>query len=229
MPGHAARPGDLHRPPFGENTYLFGDADAGVAVVIDPGGRADEIVRVAEQRGVAVQAIVNTHAHIDHISGVADLQARTGAPFWLHPDAVPMLATAPLQAAMFGLPPFAAPPADHLLAPGQAIPVGGLSLTVRHTPGHAPGHVTLVGPVLTLDDRSAPVAFCGDVIFLGSIGRTDLPGGDHATLMTAIVDQILTLPDDTVLYPGHGPATTVGRERRSNPFVLDWLRRSGAA
>lgn len=216
-------------PPFGENTYLFGDADAGVAVVIDPGGRADEIVGVAARRGVAIHAIVITHAHIDHIGGVADLQARTGAPFWLHPDAVPMLATAPLQAATFGMPPFEAPAADHLLAAGQTIAVGGLSLTVRHTPGHAPGHVTLVAPTLTLDGRTAPVAFCGDVIFMGSVGRTDLPGGDHATLMTSIAREILTLPDETVLYPGHGPATTVGRERRTNPFVLDWLRCPGTA
>ena len=192
-------------PPFGENTYLFGDADAGVAVVIDPGGRADEIVGVAARRGVAIHAIVNTHAHIDHIGGVAALQARTGGGYC------------------------AAHHRRHLLAAGQTIAVGGLSLTVRHTPGHAPGHVTLGAPTLTLDGRTAPVAFCGDVIFMGSVGRTDLPGGDHATLMTSIAREILTLPDETVLYPGHGPATTVGRERRTNPFVLDWLRRPGTA
>jgi len=212
-------------PPFGENTYLVGDADAGVAIVVDPGGRADEVARVAERRGVVIRTIVNTHAHVDHVSGAADLQALTGAPFWLHADAVPMLETSPLQAAMFGLPPFEPPPVDALLTAGQVVQVGTLRLTVRETPGHAPGHVTLVGPEVTIDGRRAPFALCGDVIFLGSIGRTDLPGGDYDLLMASIEREILSLPDETVLYSGHGPATTVGHERRSNPFVLDWLRR----
>jgi len=215
-------------PPFGENTYVVGDADAGEAVVVDPGGRADDVVRVARRRGVEIRIIVNTHAHVDHVAGVADLQARTGAPFWIHPDAVPMLQASPLQAAMFGLPPFDPPVADAFLTAGQVIEVGGLALAVRETPGHAPGHVTLVGPAVDLDGRRAPFALCGDVIFMGSIGRTDLPGGDYETLMQSIAREILSLPDDTVLYCGHGPATTVGRERRTNPFVADWTAARGA-
>lgn len=210
--------------PFSENSYLVGDAEAGVAIVVDPGGRVDDIARVARQRGVAITTIVNTHAHIDHVMGVAELQARTGAPFWIHADAVPMLNASPAQAAMFGLPPLDPPAVDAFLTAGQVIEVGTLRLVVRHTPGHAPGHVTLVGPPVEHDGRQAPFALCGDVIFMGSIGRTDLPGGDYATLMSSIEREILTLPDETVLYSGHGPATTVGRERLRNPFVVEWLR-----
>jgi hydroxyacylglutathione hydrolase len=210
--------------PFSENTYLVGDADAGVAIVVDPGGRADDIVRVAKQRGVAIATIVNTHAHIDHVAGVRELQALTGAPFWIHADAVPMLQTVPAQAAMFGLPPFDPPEVDATISAGQVFEVGGLRLTVRYTPGHAPGHVTLVGPPVEIDGRQAPFALCGDVIFMGSIGRTDLPGGDYTTLMNSIEREILSLPDETVLYSGHGPATRVGRERLRNPFVQEWLR-----
>jgi len=213
-------------PPFGENTYLLGDADAGVAIAVDPGGRVDDILRLAERRGVEIGRIVNTHAHIDHVTGVAELKRRTGAPFWLHPEAVPMLAGLPAQAAAFGLPEVEVPAVDGELAAGQTIDVGGLRLEVRFAPGHAPGHVILVGPTVSLEDAIHPFALVGDVIFLGSIGRTDLPGGDHAVLMRAIEEEVLTLADDTVLYSGHGPATTVGYERRSNPFVGAW--RAGA-
>ncbi|MCB0216986.1 MAG: MBL fold metallo-hydrolase [Caldilineae bacterium] len=214
--------------PFGENTYLVGDLDAGEAIVVDPGGRADEIVRVAERRGLRIDRIVNTHAHIDHVSGVAALQALTGASFWLHAEAEPMLAQLGLQAAMFGLPPLEPPVVDHHLVAGDRVTVGGASLALRYTPGHAPGHVTLVGPEIAYEGRRAPFALCGDVIFMGSIGRVDLPGGDYGTLMRVIEREILSLPDATLLLSGHGPATTVGQERQHNPFVRDWLARSGA-
>lgn len=212
-------------PPFAENAYLLGDLDAGAAIAVDPGGRADEIAARAERLGLRIEAIVNTHAHIDHVAGVAALQRRTGAPWWLHGDAVPGLAQLPAQAALFGLPPVEVPAVDGLLAVGQAIEVGGLTLDVRSTPGHAPGHVTLVtrGSVV-VDGVPSGLALCGDVIFAGSIGRVDLPGGDAAALMDSIEREILALPDDTVLCSGHGPRTTVGRERRANPFVLAWRR-----
>jgi hydroxyacylglutathione hydrolase len=210
--------------PFQENTYLLGDADAGEAVVIDPGGRIDDILRVAELRGVRVTAIANTHSHIDHVTGVAELRARTGAPFYLHADGVALLAALPQQAAMFGLPPQAPPAVDRFLVPGEALRVGGIDLLILDTPGHAPGHVTLLAGPLDLDGLVAPRAWVGDVIFAGSIGRTDLPGGDYDTLLRAIEREVLALPPETVLYSGHGPATTVGRERQFNPFVLDWLR-----
>jgi glyoxylase-like metal-dependent hydrolase (beta-lactamase superfamily II) len=209
--------------PFQENTYLLGDADAGTAIVIDPGGRVGDILRVAEQRGVAIQAIVNTHSHIDHVMGVPELKERSGAPFWLHAEAMPMLAAVGRQAAMYGLPPMEAPDVDAFLTAGQVISVGEISLTVRFTPGHAPGHVTLVSEALEIDGEAAPRAWVGDVIFLDSIGRTDLPGGDYATLMNSIEREVLSLPGDTVLYSGHGPATTVAHERQFNPFVGEWL------
>ena len=215
-------------PPFGENSYLVGDPARGEAAVIDPGGRVDDIVRTAALRGVTITQILGTHSHIDHVAGVAELQARTGAPYRLDAAAVPMLAGLPAQAARFGLPPVAPPTVDGVVRAGDRVAVGGLTLTVRATPGHAPGHVTFVAPTVRLDGRDAPVALCGDVIFLGLIGRTDLPGGDYATLMTVIEREILSLDDDTVLLCGHGPATTVGHERRTNPFVLDWLARHGA-
>ncbi len=213
-------------PPFGENTYLIGDADAGVAIAVDPGGRADELAATAERRGVRIEHIINTHAHIDHVSGVEALQALTGADFWLHPDARPMLAGLTAQARMFGLPDLQPPTVDHEIEVGRPIAVGGLTLEVRFTPGHAPGHVTFVTPAVEYEGVVRPLALCGDVIFRGSIGRTDLPGGDTRTLMESIEREILSLSDDTVLLSGHGPATSVGLERTGNPFVLDWLSRS---
>jgi len=215
-------------PPFAENTYFVGDSAAGEAVVIDPGGRIDEVLRTAELRGVRITQIWGTHSHIDHMAGVAELQRRTGAPFLLHPEAVPMLVGLPVQADRFGMPPVEVPTVQGLLAAGDTVSVGRYAFTVRDTPGHAPGHVTFVGPDVAYEGVTAPVAFCGDVIFLGSIGRTDLPGGDYAQLLRSIEEQIVTLDDTTVLFSGHGPATTVGRERRSNPFVLDWLAHHAA-
>ena len=224
-------------PPFAENTYLLGDADAGKAIVVDPGGRAEEIVRLAERQGLTIDRIVNTHSHIDHVSGVDALRDLTGASFWLHPEAEPMMAQLGAQAAMFGLPALSAPRVDQYLAPGDEIEVGDIRLHVRYTPGHAPGHVTLVTQALSPEDGSewasaeepVALALCGDVVFMGSIGRVDLPGGDYATLMQSIEREILTLPDSTVLFPGHGPATQVGHERRTNPFFREWLARQGKA
>ncbi|MEO8084286.1 MAG: MBL fold metallo-hydrolase [Ardenticatenales bacterium] len=210
-------------PPFAENTYLVADPAAGVAIVVDPGGRVDDILRTAELRGVRIVEIWGTHSHIDHVAGVAELRARTGAAYLLHGAAMPMLAGLPAQAQMFGLPPVEVPAVDRAIAAGDIVAVGAFAFTVRDTPGHAPGHVTFVGPTVVYEDRTAPIAFSGDVIFHGSIGRTDLPGGDYARLMRSIEEELLTLDDATILFSGHGLATTVGRERRDNPYVLDWL------
>jgi len=209
--------------PFSENTYLVGDADAGTAAVIDPGGRVDDILRSARLAGVTIHLILGTHGHIDHVSGVAELAERTGAPYWLHADARPFLDHLPQQAAMFGLPPVPVPRVDGPLTAGQEIAVGGLRFTVREAPGHAPGHVILVGPALDYEDHQGPIVFCGDVIFRGSVGRTDLPGGDLAGLRRSIEREILSLPDEALLLSGHGPATTVGLERRQNPFLRQWF------
>lgn len=209
-------------PPFQENTYLLGDADTGDALVVDPGGRADDIVRVARSRELAIRVVVATHAHIDHVSGVEELRELTGAPFMLHADAEEHLGSLSEQARLFGLPPLEPPRVDGHLREEEALAVGGVALEVRPTPGHAPGHVTLVSDPVPFEDGTRVLAFCGDVVFLGSIGRTDLPGGDFDELMQSIERQIMTLPDDTVLLSGHGPATTVGHERRHNPFAGEW-------
>lgn len=211
--------------PFGENTYLVGDAERGVAAVVDPGGRGTDVVRAAEHRGLRIEHLVGTHAHIDHVSGVRELQDLTGAPYRLHREAEAMLAALPDQAALFGLPRVEPPTVDDYLEHGDTVAVGGIGLQVRYAPGHAPGHVILVGPEAEISGRRRPFALVGDVIFLGSIGRTDLAGGDYDTLMASIEREVLSLPDETVLYSGHGPATTVGAERLRNPFVLDWLSR----
>jgi len=198
---------------FGENAYLAVSGD-GSSVVIDPGADAPRLADVIQSEGLDVAAILLTHSHIDHVDGIGHIRGiLPEVPIWIHPDAIPMYRAAPHQAARFGYEIAELPePTDHFV-PGEAFEFGDRSLEVRFTPGHAPGHVTLY-------DASAGVAFVGDVVFHGAIGRTDLPGGDLKTLMKAIREEILTLPDDTVLYAGHGPPTTVGTERVGNPFLI---------
>ena len=160
--------------------------------------------------GVAIAAIVLTHAHVTTCRGLP-AKRETCVPIYLHPADAELYRAAPMQAQMFGLRMDPLPPVDHPLAAGDVVRFGECELGVRFAPGHAPGHVILVGD---------GVAVVGDVIFSGSIGRTDLPGGDLATLMRSIREQVLTLPDATTLHTGHGPATTVGHERISNPFIV---------
>lgn len=201
--------------PMQENAYVAADEASGACAVIDPGAEADRLLGAVRRAGgpdARVVAILLTHAHLDHVGAVAELRAATGAPVHLHPADLPLYRAAPEQARAYGWS-FPAPPEpDHALSDGAEIRVGGALLRVRHAPGHAPGHVVLVGPGL---------AFVGDCVFAGSIGRTDLPGGDGPTLLRSITRTILSLPEETVLYPGHGPATTVARERASNPFLLE--------
>jgi hydroxyacylglutathione hydrolase len=199
-------------PGFGQNAYLVRQSGQDEAIAIDPGGEADAMADAAQAAGARIAAIVLTHAHLDHVEGVGRLVERTGAPVWLHSGDRLLYDNAAAQAAMFGLRAPRLPPPDHELTPG-ALEVAGLSFEVRHVPGHSPGHVMLYA-------RDAGCAFAGDVIFEGSIGRTDLPGGDFNTLIRAIREQVLTLPDETVLYVGHGPSTTVGHERATNPFLI---------
>ena len=199
---------------FGQNAYLTVCEPSRSVAAIDPGAAAASMVEAIVADGLDLRAIFLTHAHVDHVEGVGAVRARwPDVPIWLHPDALGMYTRAPVQAAMFGIRMAPQPDPTHELAHGQRLDIGGCALDVRSAPGHAPGHVILVAP----DKRYALV---GDVVFQGSIGRTDLPGGDYGTLMKSIRDQVLTLPDDAVLYSGHGPPTTVGRERRSNPFVI---------
>lgn len=195
---------------FAENCYLVWERGGRDAVLVDPGEEPARFLAEAAARGLAIGAIWLTHAHIDHISGVADVHATTGAPIWLHPDDRPYYDNLPQQAHWFGLRLGPPPPPQHALAHGQALAIGTVPVEVRHVPGHSPGHVVFVAAGLVLG---------GDVLFEGSIGRTDLPGGDHETLITGIRRELLSLPDDTVIWPGHGPSTTIGRERRGNPFL----------
>lgn len=196
---------------WGENAYLVRCGASGAAVVIDPGGEAGMIADALE--GQALEAILLTHAHLDHLEGVAELKRRTGAPVYLHPADRPLYERAAAQAAAFGVEIEEPPPPDRELADDQRIRFGECSFEVRHVPGHSPGHVLFYA-------AQAGVAFVGDIVFAGSIGRTDLPGGDYRQLLRGIRERVLSLPDDTRLYPGHGPDTSVGHERVGNPFLV---------
>lgn len=204
-------------PGFGENAYLVRRRGESVAVAIDPGGDAPAMAEALERDGLTLDAVLLTHAHVDHVEGVAELVRRTGAPIFLHPEERPWYDRAAEQAAYFGMRIEAPPPVDRDLEHGQELRLAGIRFGVRHVPGHAPGHVLLYVP-------DAGAAFVGDVVFMGSIGRTDLPGGDFQQLMRSIREEVVTLPEETVLYPGHGPATTVAHERKSNPFLVPNLR-----
>lgn len=198
-------------PVFGQNAYLVRCDEAGEWWAIDPGGEAAAMADAVEEAGEPLRAIVLTHAHLDHIEGVAELARRVPAPVLLHPGDRPLYDAAPQQAAMFGHPFEPPPPPDGPLEPGP-LALGSCAFEVRPAPGHSPGHVVLYS-------AAAGVAFVGDVVFAGSIGRTDLPGGSFEALMTSIREQVLSLPDETRLLSGHGPVTTVARERRTNPFL----------
>jgi glyoxylase-like metal-dependent hydrolase (beta-lactamase superfamily II) len=193
--------------PFSENCYVI--LDGGEAMVIDPGEPAQELFKALE--GHRVTTLVNTHAHIDHVGGNAAVKQRTGAEFVCHADAADMLPSVPAQGRMFGVSVAPSPAPDRLIAEGDTLRVGEVELRVVDVPGHAPGHIALVGDGFVIS---------GDVLFAGSIGRTDIPGADFSQLMESIRTRLLTLPDDTVVLSGHGPATTIGAERDTNPFIL---------
>lgn len=200
---------------FEENCFILGDPETRDAVLIDPGEEAELFLRRLETEGLTLRAVWLTHAHIDHVSGVATVVERTSAPVFLHPADRPLYGHVSEQAAMFGVRAITPPEPDHDLAEGDTVEVGSLQFTVRHVPGHSPGGVAFVGH---------GVAFVGDALFAGSIGRTDLPGGNTQQLLDGIREQLFTLPDDTVVYPGHGPETTVGHEKRTNPFLTGEIR-----
>lgn len=196
---------------FLENCWLVWDQLSREAVVVDPGEGSAEILAAIADRDLTVTAIWLTHAHIDHVLGLTALREATGAPVWLHPDDRRWYDALPEQGRFFGVSGLAplAPP-EHTLQEGDTLTVGPFSFLVRHAPGHAPGHVAFLGHGL---------AIAGDLLFENSIGRTDLAGGDAATLLKSIDRVLLSLPDETRVLPGHGEETTVGRERRQNPFL----------
>lgn len=195
---------------FVENCYLVIDEATAQSAIIDPGEDVGLITTRLQASGARPVAIWLTHAHVDHILGVPRLKADTGVPVYLHPGDRVLYDRAPDQARAFGMRAEPMPAPDHELAHGGEVRVGGLVFGVRHAPGHSPGSVVLVG---------GGVVFTGDVLFQGSIGRTDLPGGDLDTLLRSIERELLTLSDSTIVYSGHGPETTIGRERRANPFL----------
>lgn len=200
--------------PFQANSYVVGPTPRGSAIVLDPGAEAERIAHAVRDAGGELAAIVLTHAHLDHVGAVGPLKEEFGAPVYLHPDDFPLYERTVEQGAAFGLRVDPPPPPDRELADGDRLDFGGFELEVRHTPGHSPGHVTLV---------AEGDAFVGDCVFAGSIGRTDLPGGDTETLLDAIVTRILSLPGETRLHTGHGPETTVAAEAATNPFLAPLL------
>jgi len=195
---------------FQENCYLIADSASGDAVIVDPGEETDRFLAEAKARGWTIGAIWLTHAHVDHIMGVDAVKRATGAPIYLHPADRPLYDRLPMQSIWVGRSIPAPPPPDVELADGDRLTVGPHTFEVRHVPGHSPGSVALVGHGVVLG---------GDVLFRESVGRVDLPGGDGATLLASIKRSFLSLPDDTVVYSGHGLETTIGHERRANPFL----------
>ncbi len=204
--------------PFQENGYLVECLATGALAVIDPGHTAPEIVAAIGGRAARVEAIYLTHGHLDHVEGIPVVRESIDAPIHLHPADRFLYEGAVEQARAFGLPsPGPMPPIDAELNPGTPVPLGDTSFEVRFAPGHAPGHVIF-------HHTGDGVALVGDVIFHRSIGRTDLPGGSMQELMESIRREVLSLPDDTRLFTGHGPPTTVGGERMGNPFLISQAR-----
>lgn len=198
--------------PLQTNCYLASCTDTQQAAVIDPSWAGETIAATADDEGWKITHILLTHAHFDHVGGLAEIREATSAPIYIHADAVDMLEDAPRSASRWGLHIPVLPAPDELLEPGQTISVGKLTFHVLFTPGHAPGHVSFYLP-------EHEALFDGDVLFQQGIGRTDFPQSDHATLMRSIRQELLTLPDETRVFPGHGNPTTIGDERHRNPFL----------
>jgi hydroxyacylglutathione hydrolase len=198
---------------FAQNCSLVWCDATRQAAVIDPGGDLDTVLATAERLGLDLRQIWLTHAHIDHAGGAGELAERLGLPIvGPHPGDQFWIDGLPQQSQMFGFPPARAFTPTRWLHDGDTVTVGECTLQVRHCPGHTPGHVVFHSP-------EARRAFVGDLLFAGSIGRTDFPGGDYAQLIDSITQRLWPMGDDTVFIPGHGPESTFGRERRSNPFV----------
>ena len=196
--------------PLQVNCFIVACEKNREALVVDPGDEAERILKRLHASGLQLKLVVNTHGHFDHVGGNRLLVEESGAELLIHQDDLPVLRRARDHATLYGMSVTPSPEPSRLLAGGEILTVGELRLQVLHTPGHSPGGICLLG-----DGH----LFSGDTLFAGSVGRTDLPGGDHDTLIEGIRRQLLVLPDETVVHPGHGPDTTIGREKRVNPYL----------
>jgi glyoxylase-like metal-dependent hydrolase (beta-lactamase superfamily II) len=197
--------------------YILGDTETKEAVVIDPVDQAPLIYKTAQDAGWSIKLILATHAHFDHVLASKELKELTGAPFYIHGDSIPLLKNLPESGVRFTGHPFpeAAEPDRLLTSETETIELGAIKFETLYTPGHAPGHIAFYM-------RDADIVISGDCLFAGSVGRTDLPGGDHNLLMHSIFDKLLPLGDDTKVLPGHMDLTTIGKERQTNPFILEY-------
>ncbi len=202
---------------FQENCWVIGNRRTGEAICLDPGDQPEEILAMARDMGVAIKVIANSHAHVDHILGVREVQRQTGARFYMHQGERPIAAMAAQTALRFtGQAAEDPPDPDFSPEDGDEVEVAGVKLRVIHTPGHTPG---------SLSYYTNGLLFSGDTLFAGSIGRTDLPGGDYEQEMASIIDKLLVLPDETVVLPGHMLETRIGAEKEMNPFVRQEMMR----
>ncbi len=201
--------------PFATNAYLIADSQSGNAILLDPVDDAPAILAAAQAEGWTIKLMIATHAHLDHVLASAAIKERLNVPFYIHEECAALLDEIPMQGAFFGLGelPAAAQPDRLLTSASETIALDSIRLQSLYTPGHAPGHLSFY-----LAEHK--ILFSGDSLFAGSIGRTDLPGGDHALLMSSIVDKLMILDDDVQVLPGHMGLTTIGRERKTNPFLL---------
>jgi hydroxyacylglutathione hydrolase len=199
---------------FQQNCSIVADEDTREAFLIDPGDEAGVILSAVEKLGVHVKSILVTHAHLDHVGALAQTKAALGVDVYMHPGEMPLYESVSEQAKLFGLPPIELTTIEHPLAEGDILKVGRYELWALETPGHSPASVSFYIP-------TAKRVVAGDTLFKRSIGRTDLPGGNHAQLVRSIRTKLLTLPPDTEVYPGHGPETTIGEESKYNPFLQE--------
>jgi glyoxylase-like metal-dependent hydrolase (beta-lactamase superfamily II) len=204
----------IETQPFAENTYVLYRPGRGDALIVDPGFEPNKVMRLLDREQLAPAAILNTHGHVDHIAGNDFLKKQfPSAPIIIGRGDAPMLTDAMLNlSGVFGLP-IVSPPADRLLDEGMRLELAGFDFQILEIPGHSPGHIVFV-----FEDDGQSIVLGGDVLFAGSIGRTDFPGGSMGQLVGGIRNKLWPLPDDTIVYPGHGPETTIGAEKRSNPF-----------
>ena len=206
--------------PFFKNGFVVSCDRTNEAILIDPGDEVESLLAYAEREQRAIRYILLTHAHVDHVTGVPAAKRALNVPIYLHRDDLFLYERAAEQGAMFGLHVDPLPPVDRFYSPGEVMSFGRCEVRAHHTPGHCPGGVCLqVGQAGQVDPVGPAELFVGDTLFAGSIGRTDLPGCDYQTLIASIRTVLFAFGDDARVYPGHGPATTIGQERRTNPFL----------